>query len=402
MKRLIYIALFVCGVTAAWGQDGDTKLTAPSSPAFSILNFEPAAVLKPTTAKSLAADIANAFDRNGKLLVNLGLEVSPYWMQSRPSLTRQQYLNPSLLQTVKQSLSISAATAKDSAAGDTRLGAGFRFKLLNGRPVAELPLVEQKLIDQETITNALAFVRASIGSGAIKSRQAAIEQLMSIINSDVAGTHPPTPEEARRIKNLAHKVAQEYREDELILFIEKLIEEQVASYNSLANRVSELSYQRKGWIVEVAGASAFKAGKGNNLERAGIWGNISNYVSPQDLFTITSRFMWRHANDSSVTNFDAGLGYLKQGETYNVSVEALARWYQTGVTAMNSQGERVRLTDRNLTYRIAVQGSYIVTRDLSINLSLGKGFEDAFASSTGFFSILGFNYSIFKKENVRL
>jgi hypothetical protein len=402
MKRLIYFALVVCCVLPARAQDGDGKLTAPSSPAFSILNFEPAAVLKPTTAKSLAADIANAFDRNGKLLVNLGLEVTPYWMQSRPTLTRQQYLNPSLLQTIKQSLSISAATAKDSASGATRLGTGFRLKVLNGRPVAELSAVERKLIDQETITNALAFVRASIASGAIKSRQDAIEQLMSIINSDVAGNHPPTPEEARRIRNMANKVAQEYREDELTLFIERLMEEQVSSYNGLAHKVSELNYLRKGWIVELAGASAFNPGRGSDLERAGLWGNISNYVSPQDLFSLTSRFMWRHTNDTSVTNFDAGLGYLKQGETYNVSVEALARWYETEVTALNDQGERVQLKDRAFAYRIAVQGSYIITRDLSINVSLGKGFEDAFASTSGFFSILGFNYSIFRKENVGL
>src|SRR5438105_1043996 len=115
MRYLLCILVMVASAGEIHAQDGDGKLNLPSSPAFSILNFEPAAVLKPTTARSLAADVANSFDKNGKLIVNLGLEASPYWMQSRPLLTREQYLHASLLQLVKQSLSLSAASAKDSA-----------------------------------------------------------------------------------------------------------------------------------------------------------------------------------------------------------------------------------------------------------------------------------------------
>lgn len=48
-----------------------SKLTIPTSPAFSILDFEPSAIMRPTSARGLAADVLNAFDKNGKLLLNL-------------------------------------------------------------------------------------------------------------------------------------------------------------------------------------------------------------------------------------------------------------------------------------------------------------------------------------------
>lgn len=71
-----------------------SKLTVPSSPSFSILNYEPSAVMRPANARELAADILNSFDKEGKLILNPGLEVTPYWLKSHPTLDRNTYLHP--------------------------------------------------------------------------------------------------------------------------------------------------------------------------------------------------------------------------------------------------------------------------------------------------------------------
>ncbi len=82
-KRLITL-LFAFSIALHSLAQDETKLTIPSTPAFSILNYEPTSVMKPTSNKDLAADVLNSFDKDGKLLMNLGLEVSPYWLKSRP------------------------------------------------------------------------------------------------------------------------------------------------------------------------------------------------------------------------------------------------------------------------------------------------------------------------------
>jgi len=68
-----------------------SKLTLPSTPAFSILNFEPSAVMRPTNAKSLSTDVLSSFDKDGKLKMDLGLETSPYWLGAHPNLKMNTY-----------------------------------------------------------------------------------------------------------------------------------------------------------------------------------------------------------------------------------------------------------------------------------------------------------------------
>jgi hypothetical protein len=393
MRRLFYI-FALCFPTICLAQEEAPRPTIPSSPAFSILSFEPAAVLRPTTPKSLAADLVNAFDKDGKLVVNLGMEVMPYWLRSRPLLQRDEYLHPSFTQLLKQSLSLSAATVRDSAKGATKLGAGFRFKLLNGEPVQLLDPTERKLIDQETVTSALAAIRAGIRNGMLQTVEQCIEQFVT----NISATAPK--EEVRRLRLLAREVAKGYESNEAELFIEQLTLRQVASYDSLASQVAALNYLRRSWIAELAGATAFNTSADNEVERIGVWGTLSNYVSTQDLFSLTTRYMWHNSGDTTISNFDAGLSFMKQTQEYNVSIEAMARWYLTEMPDLNSTGNPIRKAERGFSYRVALQASYILTKDLSVNLSIGKGFDDAFARASGFFSIFGFNYSIFRKELV--
>lgn len=106
--------------------------------------------------------------------------------------------------------------------------------------------------------------------------------------------------------------------------------------------------------------------------------------------------------DTSFNNFDFGVGFLKQTSTYNISAEGMFRWYRAEFPDINIGGARITRVEKDFTYRLAVQGSYIISRDLSLNLSLGKDFNSPFIESSGFFSILGINYSIFNKERVML
>ena len=103
-----------------------------------------------------------------------------------------------------------------------------------------------------------------------------------------------------------------------------------------------------------------------------------------------------------MANFDAGISFLKKADKFNVSFEGMMRWYRADIPDVNASNQPIIRVEKKFTYRLAAQGSYMIAKDISINLSIGKDFDSPFISRSGFFSILGLNYSIFSKEPAKL
>lgn len=393
MKRIFIPLLILILVNQDAITQDISKLTVPSSPAFSILDFEPSAVMRPTNARSLATDILSAFDKEGTLLMNLGLEVSPYWLKSHPKLTRDRYLNPNFGQTFIQSLSLSAATVKDSITGDNKLGGGFRFKLYNGKPRAELTAARNELKTQTTVVSIINGVNATVSIGQNDTRAKAIDVITAAMT-----TKGYDQTIIGNMRSAAQSLANDYTDsiEEIHEFLIKLRDDRIEAYANLAKTVSELTYDRKGLIVELAGATGFNTSQGKDLEKAGVWANLSYSVSPDDQFTLTARYMFTN-QDSTLSNFDAGLGFLKKSPKYNITLEAFVRHYRAETKEVG-----ITRVQEDLTYRFAVQGSYTISKDLSVNLSFGKDFDSPFIYGSGYFSILGLSYNLFSREPANL
>lgn len=395
ISRLVIIGLMFYQTANA--QD-ISKLTLPASPAFSILDFEPSAVMHPTNVKSLATDILSSFDQNGKLLMNLGLEASPYWLGSHPNLKMKTYLNPNLGQTIIQSFSLSAATVKDSVSGENKLGAGFRFKLYNGAPAknTELAIATADLKTMALVASIINGAKNTIIAGDTKQNE--IDKIESALNAKKVNQLIIDD-----FKNVAEKLKGDYSDSisDIQDFLEKLLKDRVEAYNDLQIKVSDLLYQRKGFVVELAGASGYNTSKNNSLEKIGFWGNASYYVSPDDLFTFTARYMFNN-HDTTVSNFDAGLSFLKKTDKFNISVEAILRYYRAEIPDIDINNLPIMRLEKKTTYRLAFQGAYNISDFLSLNVSFGKDFDLPIISKSAFFSILGLNYSIFNKEISKL
>ncbi len=368
-------------------------LTLPVSPAFSILNFEPSAIMRPTNAKSVASDMLNAFDKDGKLLMNLGFEVAPYWLTSHPNLNHETYQRPNLKQTLLQSLSLSAATVKDSASGRNKLGAGFRLKLYNGEPVKESIAASNRLASRTTVVSIINGLQNVVGPGLNSKEKVMGSLLKSLVKKDI------DEKIIEDVKRDAESLSPSYTDSEtdIKLFLQALLDKRIKAYDKLAALTSELLYVRKGWIIELAGASSFNASNHNTFERAGFWANATYALTEEDMFTLTTRYMARH-HDSSMNNLDAGLGFLKKTDSYNISIECMMRYYSAGIPDTNLNHQPIVRKETSFTYRLAAQGSYLIGKNVSINLSLGKDFNSPFVATSGFFSILGLNYSIFGKK----
>jgi hypothetical protein len=315
MRKYSLFVICLIAITTAHAQDASSNLALPSTPAFSILNFEPSSVMKPVSYKDLSTDVINSFDKNGKLLMNLGLEVTPYWLSSHTTLNRGKYLNPfdsfgvagGLGHTILQSFSISAATVKDSSSGNNKLGVGFRFKVLNGK----------RIKTQDSTDNAVSRTSGIISIiSTVKNRpRPNIDSAISLIYQHMT-KEKYSKDTISAIMNDAHRIASSFPNNPsgVILFADSL-ENFVQTYAAaLGRQAATLAQQRTGWILEFAGASAFNMAGNNSVERLGAWMNLSRKVSTTDMFTFTARYMW-HNSDTLINNFDAGLAYTKTRES---------------------------------------------------------------------------------------
>jgi hypothetical protein len=384
---IIIVCLFGYGQLNAQQQP---SLRVPSSPAFSILDYEPSSVLKPSSLKDLGTDILSSFDENGKLRMNLGLELTPYWLSSRPSLTSEKYESANPVQVLLQTLSVSAATVRDTSTGRDNFGAGMRFQLLRGKPSSEYLNQRRELVKLKTVQSLVTICRAQASSfpDLDSARSYFLRQLDSI--KDLS------PQQKQEINDM---IDQQFRSGTNIReFFEAVNEDLNELYQPVVEATYELSKQRYGLFFELAGATAFsRVDNENSLSRAGVWINLSNYYAKDDAWHINARYQFSSL-DTSMNNFDLGFAYTKKLNRFNVEAEGMLRWYSANIPSLNNLNQPGISTEKSFTYRLAFQTSYMITDAISLNLSLGKNFESPYFNATGFFSILGINYTLFKKE----
>lgn len=106
------------------------NLKTPSSPAFVILGVEPTAVERPTTPRAFAFSLLSPATQPGAGLIpeDYAAEVAPYWMAPQRQLTWDEYFNPSPMQSILQTFSVSLATHTFTAT-DTTTGIGIGVSL---------------------------------------------------------------------------------------------------------------------------------------------------------------------------------------------------------------------------------------------------------------------------------
>lgn len=354
--------------------------------------------MRPGNVKDLSADLLNALDKEGKFLMNLGLEIAPYWLKSRPNLTKKQFLQPNPGQTFLQTFLLSAATVKDSASGKNKLGTGFRFKLFNGYATNEYLQKQKELQFILNINSAIAAAKAFIGIS-INSRIDAIEFIANILKET---GHNEEVIKDFRILAIKHAANFDDSKSGINLYIEDLNNTVDRNNFDLKKKVAELSRKRIGFILEVAGASGFATSSSKNaFERAGVWITAAYVVSEMDACNFSLRYLFSN-KDSAVSSFDAGSSYVKELSKFSLSIEGMLRWYRAEFPDFNNIGQAITKVDKDFTYRLAIQSAYKISNDISVNISLGKDFDTPFVTGSGFFSILGINYSILNKAKVSL
>ena len=336
------VAMLTVGPTTAWSQTltVDT-LKTPSSPGFVVLGVEPTSIQRPATPRAVGLSLVSAV-RDGDNLIpkNYALEVAPYWLTSRPSLTYQDWNSAGVAQTMFQSFALSFATTststQDGQSSATGIGVGVRTLLLKGRETEE----------------------------ARETRDTIAKLQMEVVQP----TTTPTRED---------EIAVELREQALEL--------------------QTLNRQRVGWMLETAAAIGGKIENedfdGGQVRRYGFW------ITPG--YRLKNRFVFlgvaRYQRDKEATGqnlVDLGARLQLDADDFTLSVEAVRRLIENAAVASG--------VEDMASTRVVGTMDYRIWTDYYLTVSFGRGYQSTATSKRGLVSFLGLNIALSEAPTVNL
>jgi hypothetical protein len=111
----------------------------PTSPTLVLLGAAPTSVERPSTPQSLVLSLVSTLGDETFPPQHYALEVAPYWLTRHRTLTFDEYAAPGFWQSLKQTLSISVATASLTAADTgTTVGFGVRTGYVSSRDLRSI------------------------------------------------------------------------------------------------------------------------------------------------------------------------------------------------------------------------------------------------------------------------
>jgi hypothetical protein len=385
MKKIVVILVMMSLASVLQAQE---HFETPSSPAFTILNFEPASVLRPTSPSELRTNVQAFFDEDGKFVPNMGIDVSPYWLKSHPELTSAQYLNPNWWQSIRQTFALSFATVSDTARSGNNFGVGIKFQPVSGETILD---PEQQALLNRTLdmVGLVAGVRGLVTSGTIVTREQAIESLLEFVKTRYGSA------EVTHLEPIVRQKASGFSDTnaDLLSFLQELIND--LDQEAVAIEVPRI---RRGILWEIAGASSFAYGDNNEpseILQYGVWTTFSYKRLPNEDFLLTLRWL-RSQGDTLRSAVDLGASYVRDFPRFSFSIEGVLRSMHAEFDYVNEQGNMVSQSQSNTTYRIAMTTQYKVNDFIRFNISIGKDYAQPFQVEGKFFSTTGLTFNLFR------
>ena len=381
-------------------------LRTPTAPGFVLLGVAPALIQRPTTPKAFAVSLLSTVSASDNLLPSdYAVEAAPYWLTSRQELDYATWANPSILQSIQQTFSLSIAASKGSAkqagfADQTDLSFGARASILAGKATASTLELRARqteyLILDMLLAGAVKDVPLDVPT--LKSLEGITKDLDSVIS---APDLSPAQREAlvaavqRRMTVLRQAIESGLqRNDAMVTILSGLSTSTQEALQRLALAIQKANTRRAGWLLDVAGASAYRVPN----QSAGDWRRVSSgfWITPgyrradgRTDFVAALRIINR-TEPVDGTVFDYGARIVHEIQDLVFSVEALRR---TGDPVDGFSG-RGRI-DAAFDYKLA-DGFYLTA-------SFGKGFNQTGdpANKGGLLGALGLSLGFGEKPTIK-
>jgi hypothetical protein len=370
------------------------NLKTPVSPGFEILGVAPTAIERPTTPRALALGLLSASSNGSVLPRDYAVEVAPYWLRPRPTLTFAQYVAPTVAQSIAQSFGISFATARGggvgvgSDTGATRLGVGVRAMFNAGRPSA-------RLLALDDTHDAMQRTRIPTIRTLADAMDAA-DSLEGVVASATASGDASAVAAART----ALRGARERIDD-----VQHTLDVQADSMRRLALAMGDERSERVGFFTQAAAALAASfpgsTVEGGKLTRAGAWGTAGYRLEHPHLDVIVLARYLRQTTGAEASAFDAGARLVWMSGPFGLSGELVHRAAstetETGVASSVAGEGALRTSNR------AVASLELKLRDdLYVSTSFGQDHATGTDDRHPLVAILGLHVQLGAKPSVVL
>lgn len=365
LVRAVGIALALCtsGLSAqqASGLPDLGSLKPSTAPAFILLGVSPTSVERPAEAADLAFSVFNSTSMLSSVPQNYALEVSPYWLSARPTLTWQQDTTRSVAESLLRTLSVSVGTAElgTDVAPVSGLAGGFRAQVLSGRYAPE------------TVETLKALENSLKAEGALLLRMArdSLETLDEWLQEQLA--RPGADPQRIRQEYLERHTAISYRVSASPEYQERV--------KRMRSAFDNLALRRVGPMLEIAGGASWGFPRGTwdegTVHNWGAWATYSceRCVQWEGGVPFTPVAVLRYlggesAVDSLGSAVDLGGRLIVGNARYAASVEGVRRQF-VGDDAPDA------------LYRVAGILEYQAQEDLWLRASFGRDYRSESAGS---------------------
>ncbi|GEM_PF-963184 len=379
-------------------------LTAPNSPAFTILGIEPTSIEEPTNPTDIFMSIRNSSDNFQAFPTSYSLDFTPGWVFGGSGITYEDFKSPSLWNSIVQNSSVSVATntfENENSVSITQLGLGLKLSLCRGRIDEEYNNLKET---KDSILNAMktvlndyeSHVKIAIENSANcqneqKEMQALIDSLQN--SSGLSDNEKAGLIEQIRLKQKYITELENIIRNEVLETLEEKNKEELKLLNDIAGRIK---FQRTGFKLD------FSAGLGwdfpeqqfedGNVSKYGFWltgGNVWKSKTSNLMFTLLATTRLLFSPDESyefesmtVINdnlrFDIGARLiLSSTDKFSISAEGLYR------SLLNNE-------EIDNTHKLALNLDYRVGRNNNVTMSIGRNFDGNFGSDGNLIALLNF------------
>src|SRR5688572_22312382 len=96
----------VVSAQAVGSRDTLLALRTPISPVFALMGISPVSIERPTTPRAFALDLLSKSQNLSALPESYGVEVAPFWLVPHPLLEYSEFYQPSIIESIAQTLTL--------------------------------------------------------------------------------------------------------------------------------------------------------------------------------------------------------------------------------------------------------------------------------------------------------
>ncbi|MFD2822409.1 hypothetical protein ACFS5M_01930 [Lacinutrix iliipiscaria] len=438
MRPLLFITIFILVGFNSHAQDKLNSLQTPSSPAASILELQPNAILAPKSYEALETTLYSNFVSENSVSIpdEFAMEFTPYWTKNH-GLTISEYLYPKkVTDQLIRNTSFSIASSQNFFLGDSTrtnaVGLGLRtsFHFYNN---SDKQAIEDRLNNLRTNQKAQASIGAQIVpySFTESTFNDFWTKTKDVIASFIKTYYPNSTQKEIdelliRLQEKGSQITYDSSDNDTFLqAFMNIIDTELLGEALYLDFMNYMQY-RYGLSIDIA-YSNFLSFPTNTFEfsfipKQAIWITPTyKFKNKLEFLKVLAVFKYEWYNlefyehyfeDSKFfrNNFDYGISLVGEFRKFSIQFEAIGRKSSSEIpSGVDINNNPLFRKESNSDFQYIGTFSYNLRGQINISYSLGNRFENVVSNQNTLVSFLGLNFGFgtpdtddLKEEDLKL